>query len=184
MSNEYPIRAGTHISESKALALLRQSLPSHWVIREVGERDYGLDVYVEIVGEDQLLRGDLVAIQLKSQAEVKFSKSSLRKYTTLRMVKRTTLNYWLGMPVPVFLCLVCLSTECCYWVNIKRRNREGAYSKTKRPRARQQQAESPNPAIRIEAVDVFKSSHLNRFLRSYEVERKWPEIEVAWTGPR
>ncbi|RQT56330.1 DUF4365 domain-containing protein [Burkholderia cepacia] len=179
VSNEYPIRAGTHISESKALALLRQSLPSHWVIREVGERDYGLDVYVEIVGEDQLLRGDLVAIQLKSQAEVKFSKSSLRKYTTLRMVKRTTLNYWLGMPVPVFLCLVCLSTECCYWVNIKRRNREGAYSKTKRPRARQQQAESPNPAIRIEAVDVFKSSHLNRFLRSYEVERKWPEIEVA-----
>lgn len=179
MSNEYPVRADTHISESKSLALLRQSLPSHWVIREVGERDYGLDVYVEIVGEDKRLRGDLVAIQLKSQAEVKFSESSPRKHTTLHTVKRATLNYWLGMPVPVFLCLICLSSERCYWVNIKRRNREGAYSKTTRARARQKQAEAPNPTIRIEAVDNFNLPYLNRFLRSYEIERKWPEIEVA-----
>lgn len=179
MPNEYPIRADTHISESKSLALLRQSLPSHWVIREVGERDYGLDVYVEIVGADKRLRGDLVAIQLKSQTEVKFSKPSPRKYTTLHTVKRTTLNYWLGMPIPVFLCLVCLSTERCYWVNIKRRNREGAYSKTTRPRTRQKPTEAPNPIIRIEAVDIFKASHLSRFQRSYEVERRWPEIEVA-----
>lgn len=179
VSNEYPIRADTHISESKSLALLRQSLPSHWVIREVGERDYGLDVYVEIVGEDKRLRGDLVAIQLKSQAEVKFSESSPRKHTTLHNIKRATLNYWLGMPVPVFLCLVCLSNERCYWVNIKRRNREGAYSKTKRARARQKQAEASNPTIRIEAVDNFSLPYLNRFLRSYEIERKWPEIEVA-----
>ncbi|CAJ0821580.1 DUF4365 domain-containing protein [Ralstonia flaminis] len=179
MSNEYPVRADTHISESKSLALLRQSLPSHWVIREVGERDYGLDVYVEIVGEDKRLRGDLVAIQLKSQAEVKFSKSSPRKYTTLRTVKRSTLNYWLGMPLPVFLCLICLSSERCYWVNIKRRNREGAYSKTTRARGRREQVEASDPAIRIEAVDNFNSSHLNRFLRSYEIERRWSEIEVA-----
>ncbi|GEN59895.1 DUF4365 domain-containing protein [Acetobacter nitrogenifigens] len=179
MSSEYPVRADTHISESKSLALLRQSLPSHWIIREVGERDYGLDIYVEIVGVDKRLRGDLVAIQLKSQAKVEFSKSSTRKYTTLYTIKRATLNYWLGMPVPVFVCLVCLSTERCYWVNIKRRYREGAYSRTTRTQLKQKQAAAPNPAIRIEMVDNFSLSHLNRFLRSYEIERKWPEIEVA-----
>lgn len=179
MSNEYPVRADTHISESKSFALLRQSLPSHWVIREVGERDYGLDVYVEIVRDDMRLRGDLVAIQLKSKAEVKFSESSHRKYTTLRSVKRATLNYWLGIPVPVFLCLVCLSSERCYWVNIKRRHREGAYSETDRSRTKKKQAKALNPAIRIEAVDNFRLPYLSRFLRSYEIERKWPEIELA-----
>lgn len=180
MSNEYPVRADTHISESRSLVLLRQSLPSRWLIREVGERDYGLDVYLEIVGEDQQLRGDLVAIQLKSQDEVIFSKSSPRPYTTLHTVKRTTLNYWLGMPVPVFLCLVCLASESCYWVNIKRRNREGAYSKAARAGARwQKQGKASNPTIRIELVDNFSPRYLNRFLRSYKIEREWPEIEVA-----
>lgn len=179
MSTEYPVRANTHISESKSLALLRQSLPGHWVIREVGERDYGLDVYVEIVGEDMRLRGDLVAIQLKSKAKVEFSESSPRYHTKLYSIKRSTLNYWLGMPVPVFLCLVCLSSERCYWVNIKRRNREGAYSKTTHAQATQKQADATNPTIRIDAVDNFTPRDLNRFLRSYEIERKWSEIEMA-----
>lgn len=179
MPNEYPVRADTHIYESRSLALLRRTLPSEWLIREVSERDYGLDVYVEIVGADKRLRGDLVAIQLKSQAKVKFSKSSLRTSATLHTVKRATLNYWLGMPIPVFLCLVCLSRECCYWVNIKQRNREGAYPKPTRARATPKQNEESNPTIRFEAVDNFNPSYLSCFLRSYKIERHWSEIEVA-----
>jgi hypothetical protein len=64
-------------------------------------------------------------------------------------------------------------------VNIKRRNREGAFSKTTRPRARQKKTEAHNPTIRIEKVDIFNSTHLVRFLRSYKIERKWHEIEIA-----
>ncbi|NMM14158.1 MAG: DUF4365 domain-containing protein [Rhodoferax sp.] len=192
MSSEYPVRAGTHVSESESLTLLRQSLPSHWVIREVGERDYGLDVYVEIVGTDRLLRGNLVAIQLKSQAKVPFS-VSLPRRATFHKVKRSTLNYWLGMPVPVFFCLACLASGRCFWVNIKQQDREGAFSQTARrldeacdnvPRQddgeapEQKKADAGNPTIRILWLDYF-SSRPNRFLRSYATEREWPKVEAA-----
>jgi hypothetical protein len=192
VSSEYPVRADTHVSESESLALLRQCLPSHWVVREVSERDYGLDVYVEIVGDDRLLRGNLVAIQLKSKAEVKFS-VSMPKRATFHKVKRSTLNYWLGMPVPVFFCLVCLARRRCYWVNIKQQNREGGFSQTASRHSEvsdemslqddgdtpeQKKADASNPTIRIAWLDYF-SSRPNRFLRSYASEREWPKVEAA-----
>lgn len=193
MSHEYPVRAETHVSETESLTILRQALPSLWVIREVSERDYGLDVYVEIVGDDRMMRGNLVAIQLKSKSWVKFSTSEPKR-STFHKVERATLNYWLGMPVPVFLCLVCLKTKQCFWVNVKQQHREGIYSPCRtaadseevlgdgQDDGKNQEGKNKscarNPAIRL-----LEKHHLSPipmgFLTSYFREREWPRVEAA-----
>lgn len=193
MSNEYPVRAVTHVSETESLTILRQALPSLWVIREVSERDYGLDVYVEIVGDDRMMRGNLVAIQLKSKAHVKFSTSEPKR-STFHKVTRATLHYWLGMPVPVFLCLVCLKTKQCFWVNVKQQHREGVYSLDTTAADQEEvlgdwqddgenqeedeKASAGNPAIRILWKDHL-SPIPTGFLTSYAREREWPRVEAA-----
>jgi hypothetical protein len=36
-------------------------MPEAWIIRETTERDYGIDMYVELVGKDQSLAGHVCA---------------------------------------------------------------------------------------------------------------------------
>lgn len=42
------IRSQTHVTDSKAVKAVIRALPDHWVVRELTERDYGIDLMVEI----------------------------------------------------------------------------------------------------------------------------------------
>lgn len=159
-----PKRSDQHISESDSFTVLRQLLPREWVIRELSERDYGIDVYVEIVGKKQVLSGDMTALQLKGKKAVKF----VNGRATFSGVKRETLNYWLSLPVPAFLCVACLSTKKCYWANIKSQNRQGRFK-----------GESKTVSIQLFEELDFSRPGLNAFLESYIREKRWPEIENA-----
>lgn len=50
---DYPERIDNHIKESDSITILNDKLPSSWIVREISERDYGIDLYVEIVGTDK-----------------------------------------------------------------------------------------------------------------------------------
>src|SRR5574343_117678 len=42
------MRTYQHITDSKAIKLMVNSIPDHWVIRELTERDYGIDLMIEL----------------------------------------------------------------------------------------------------------------------------------------
>ena len=45
------MRTNTHIIDTKSIKKLLQSFPDHWVVRELSERDYGIDLVIEIFVE-------------------------------------------------------------------------------------------------------------------------------------
>jgi uncharacterized protein YpmS len=78
---KYPTRSNSHISESNSFDILSSVLPDEWIIRELTERDYGVDLYVEIVGENKKITGELVALQVKSSTKIKFNKNDQFTYS-------------------------------------------------------------------------------------------------------
>jgi uncharacterized protein YpmS len=77
----FPTRYNCHISESNSFDILSSVLPDEWIIRELTERDYGVDLYVEIVGENKKITGELVALQVKSSTKIKFNKNDQFTYS-------------------------------------------------------------------------------------------------------
>jgi len=45
------MRTYTHVIDSKAVKRTIQSIPDYWIIRELSERDYGIDLMIEIFSE-------------------------------------------------------------------------------------------------------------------------------------
>ena len=125
---EYPKRIDTHISESISFDALSSVLPDEWIIRELTERDYGVDLYIELVGKDGKVTGDLVALQVKSTKSIQFNNKGLFTYGG---IKKSTINYWLGLPVPVFLIVVNLNNKHVYWSSVEINQREGRFNKNK-----------------------------------------------------
>ena len=115
-----PQRNGKHISETKSARIFRNSIPDHWLIREVTERDYGIDFYVEIANT-QRLTGELVSFQIKGRDKIKWNKQ--RRYC-LSGISIENTEYWYLFSVPVFICVVDLHEESVYYVSAKKYIRE------------------------------------------------------------
>lgn len=162
---DYPQRIPNHVSESSSYTILAASLPSYWIVRELTERDYGIDLYIEIVREDGRVTGNLVALQVKSTNKIKFEKEN--EYI-FKGIKRSTLNYWIGLPVPVFFVVVCLSTSKAYWANIQSNQREGRF-----------EGKTKSVSIPIKKTCDFSDGGLAFFKLNYLRERQWPVIEEA-----
>ncbi|RAU84056.1 DUF4365 domain-containing protein [Pontibacter arcticus] len=120
MEDNFPIRDLTHIIERDAIDILNKQLPREWIIREMTERDYGIDLYIEIVKKDKRVTGDLIALQVKGKEKIDLKPD---KTFTFYSIKRSTINYWLNLPVPVFFVVVCLETKKSYWCNIREAHR-------------------------------------------------------------
>ena len=88
-----PKRHPTHIKETLSYKLFKESIPDHWLVRELSERDYGIDALIELVTLDNQVTGKLISIQLKSTDNFKFN--SFNKFTVYSIEKQTT-NYWLN----------------------------------------------------------------------------------------
>ena len=67
---KYPKRSLNHIKETASWKIFNSKVPNEWIIRNVTERDYGIDSYVEIVSPNGDVRGDLCSIQLKSSKSI------------------------------------------------------------------------------------------------------------------
>ena len=118
---KYPQRPSTHIKETKSWKILKNSVPSEWMVREVSERDYGVDCYLEIVGNDGSVKGDLLSIQLKGTDHLDWKQNNKQKRqeAIFSGIKIETINYWMNLAVPVFLCVAETSTGNLYYAPIK-----------------------------------------------------------------
>lgn len=110
-----PQRVKQHISETASYKLFLAKIPDSWVIRDVTERDYGIDCYVELVNKNNELTGELVLIQLKSRQSIKWNKND--SYT-LSGVNIETSNYWYKFSVPVFIFLADLENQTLYMKSV------------------------------------------------------------------
>jgi hypothetical protein len=115
IEHEMPMRAPQHISESDSFKLFNEKMPKNWIIRQVTERDYGIDCYVEIVTDKGALTGHLVLCQLKSKESIPWNKSD--KYT-ISDIKMATSNYWYNFQVPVFLFLTDIKAQEMYFLPV------------------------------------------------------------------
>jgi Domain of unknown function (DUF4365) len=118
---QFPNRTSSHISESASWKILQHSLPPEWIIREPTERDYGVDYYVEIVRHNNQVTGELCILQLKSSKCVKWKKtqSTMGRKARFKGIKKSTVNYWMGLPVPVFLMWAEVDTGKMYFASVK-----------------------------------------------------------------
>lgn len=162
---EFPKRISAHISESASFKALSSALPDAWIIREVTERDYGVDLYVELVRENNAVTGDMVALQVKSTSSLSFNSSGGYSFSG---IKKSTINYWRGLPVPVFVVLVNLENGSAYWSSMEMNDREGRLSKP-----------GSTASIKFEQEFNFSDSGLLAFWSVYLREKRWPDIERA-----
>lgn len=89
-------------------------------MREVSERDYGVDAYIEIATSAGDVTGNLVSIQLKGTDKIELKDNEGGgKIARSPPIKTTTANYWLNLPVPVFLFVADLSCEKIYYASVE-----------------------------------------------------------------
>jgi len=123
---EFPKRSNEHVIQSESWRIFKQKIPSKWIPRELTERDYGIDAYIEIVFPDGKITGELCSIQLKGISKIDWKEDPISKDKKYRLsgIKRSTLNYWMNLPIPVFLILTDIRTERAYFVAVKDQIRE------------------------------------------------------------
>lgn len=116
----FPKRDDNHLMETQSGRLLASFAPDDWILRQVTERDYGIDYYIELASKDGEITGDLLSVQLKSIERIDW-KTSAQNIETARSpsIKVETANYWLGLPVPVLLLVADLSAGDIYVTNVK-----------------------------------------------------------------
>lgn len=112
-----PNRPATHLTEAASWRLLQSLAPETWIVREVTERDYGIDAYIEITSEAGEITGDLISVQLKGTESLdwkapkkkadkrpkKKDMGNLDHRARSPQIATSTANYWERLPVPVFL---------------------------------------------------------------------------------
>ncbi len=118
---KFPQRPSTHIKETDSWKILQNPVPSEWLLRGVTERDYGVDCYLEMVGRDGSVRGDLISIQLKGTESLNWKQNEKQKRQEAKFsgVKIETINYWMNLAVPVFLCVAETSTMYMKWSSLR-----------------------------------------------------------------
>lgn len=115
-----PKRPEAHVIETESCRLLQHLAPREWIIRELTERDYGIDVYIELVSNDGKITGDLMSVQLKANQGMEWkSTDGNDRFARSPSVKTTTAAYWHCLPVPVFLFVADLSVENIFFVPVQ-----------------------------------------------------------------
>ena len=114
-----PKRPDTHVIEAESWRILQALAPKEWILREITERDYGIDCYIEMCSTDGEITGDLISIQLKGVNKIPWKESSSIATARSPSINTTTANYWLQLPVPVFLFVADLTKKDIYFVSVE-----------------------------------------------------------------
>ena len=129
-----PSRPATHLTEAASWRLLQSLAPETWIVREVTERDYGIDAYIEITSADGEITGDLISVQLKGTEALEWKAVKKKAGAKLKKAKdlgdrdciarspsiaTSTTNYWERLPVPVFLFIVDISAKDIYFAPVE-----------------------------------------------------------------
>jgi hypothetical protein len=106
--NNLPQRPIQHVIAEQGISILRNALPSQWILREISP-DYGLDCEIEIVSIDGSVTGALIKAQVKATADSKM----------VSQIRTETIRYWLMLPIPVILIRVFNKTSKVIWLNVR-----------------------------------------------------------------
>lgn len=105
----YPQRSLSHRIDSLAMRFIRTQLPTHWIDRDLSERDYGIDLAIEIFNkevkstESESSTGLLSLIQVKGTAKPLEGQGEYYKFSKFPV---KTLNYAQQFKIPFFLIVV------------------------------------------------------------------------------
>ena len=122
---KWPKRTSSHIQETKSWRLLASLAPDEWIVREVSERDYGIDAYIEIATPTGDITGNLISVQLKGPAQVDWKDIEWKdngersRIGTSPAIATATARYWLNLPVPVFLFVADLTVRDIYFASVE-----------------------------------------------------------------
>lgn len=117
----YPKRVKEHSKEARSWVITSNNVPQNWILRQLTERDYGIDAYIELIlNKEGFVTGDGCFIQLKSTDIIKWKNEEAK----LSGIKKSTINYWMNLPAPVFIFWVDLITEEVFYCSIKKYMRE------------------------------------------------------------
>ena len=116
-TKELPKRVDNHIRETSGYKVLESKIPPEWMIRNVTERDYGIDCYIELVDANNRLTGEIAFVQMKSTDTIswRIKDNGFRFYK----VEKSTTNYLSGFKIPTYVFLVDLSTEDLFFLSVK-----------------------------------------------------------------
>jgi len=159
-----PKRIAQHVTETSSYKIFSNSIPDHWIIRDVTERDYGIDCYIELVSAANEVTGELISIQLKGTEGIDWNKDNLFTFSGINI---STTNYWYKFPVPVFICLVDITTKEVFYLPVRSSvrknfieyNKQGAFS------------------YKFKKEDAITIANLPSFLRAYFMEKQSDELE-------
>ncbi|NIJ65329.1 hypothetical protein FHR20_002291 [Sphingomonas leidyi] len=119
MAMKLPKRPKAHLTEAEAWKILQTCAPSTWIVREVTERDYGIDAYVEISDREGNVTGDLISIQLKGTDSITWRGEKGNRIATSPSIATSTANYWERLPVPVFLFVADVQAKDIWFAPVK-----------------------------------------------------------------
>ncbi|QUI71425.1 DUF4365 domain-containing protein [Pseudoalteromonas sp. M8] len=162
---QLPKRDPKHVTETKSFKIFSRNIPDNWIIREVSERDYGIDCYIELVDNNDQVTGELISIQLKGIRTIKWTKSD---HYTFSGIKISTTNYWMKFPTPVFICLVDVDSEEVFFTPVKSTVRKNFYSYIKQD----------DFSYKVHKKDSLSQLSLEAFLISYFTEKSWKSLEL------
>jgi len=131
---KFPKRTESHVVETTSWKILQAATPPEWIIRDVTQRDYGIDCYIELPSKDGDITGDLLVAQLKGVDHLKWSPDKDRGHVaTFSGIEQATVNYWMNLPVPVFLFVAEVSSCNLFLAAVKEqvRNRYDEFRKQK-----------------------------------------------------
>lgn len=118
---QLPIRAHQHIEETNSFKLFSQVISDEWIVREITERDYGIDCYLEIC-ENGFVTGKMIMIQLKSSDTIKMRREGT--FVSYNGLEPASFNYWNNMLVPVVFVYIDLDKATIFYSNVKEYIRE------------------------------------------------------------
>ncbi len=106
------MRTYQHVIDSKAVKYTMSVIPDYWVVRDLTERDYGIDLMVEIFsksGENKHGHPEYEATGWACYLQVKGTEKRLRKKRGFFefTIEKKTLQYVERSPVPFLLVRVC-----------------------------------------------------------------------------
>ena len=121
-----PIRTAQHISDTKAIRVLMGLLPENWLVRSVEERDYGVDLTLELFKkvlrktkngkkntQIEVPKGQYVLLQIKGR-DNKFDDSKASE--KLRQFDEKTIEYANLFNIPFFVVYVTLKDKKAHFL--------------------------------------------------------------------
>lgn len=108
----YPIRSESHIKEKIGICKLKNILPEEWILRDIQERDYGLDALLQVTKENtnEVLPYN-IGVQIKYRENI----------DAPLIIKASTYNYLHNGNTPNFLFVTneAYSKICCIsWISL------------------------------------------------------------------